>query len=494
MPETPRAFIASFLFIFTFLIWTVPAHAKSGPPDFADLAEKLIPSVVNISTSQLVPSVSTDIPEFDLIIPEDSPLNQFMEEFKKQQQNNRKSSPKKKSNKATSLGSGFVIDPEGYIVTNNHVIQDAEEITVILHDDTNLSATVVGRDKKTDLAVLKVQPKTPLSAVVFGDSDKVRVGDWIVAIGNPYGLGGTVTAGIISARARDINSGPYDDYLQTDASINRGNSGGPMFNMNGEVIGINTAIFSPTGGSVGIGFAIPSAMAKNIVEQLKTTGTTKRGWLGVRIQVVTPEIAESLGLGKPKGALVSSVTPDGPADKAKLQVGDVIVSFDGKDIPEMQRLPRLVAETEVEKTVDVKIIRKGSEQTVKVKVGQLDQTEDEEPEGKETSVENQNFDTVELLGLGVLPVSDALRKKFNISKGVNGLVVMDVNEEGLASDYGLQFGDVITEAAQTEVKSAKALNDLAEKTKKDNKPLLLLVDRKGDLRFVAISFAKKKSQ
>ena len=494
MFKTVRTLMASLLLLMT-VVLPLAAQARSGPADFADLAEKLLPSVVNISTSQIVPQASTDIPEFDLMIPEDSPLNDFLEEFKKQQQNKQKSPQKRKGSKATSLGSGFIIDPAGYIVTNNHVIQDAEEITVILHDNTNLSATVVGRDKKTDLAVLKVQPKAPLTAVTFGDSDKVRVGDWILAIGNPYGLGGTVTTGIISARARDINSGPYDDYLQTDAPINRGNSGGPMFNMNGEVIGINTAIFSPTGGSVGIGFAIPSSMGKNIVEQLKTTGTTKRGWLGVHIQVVTQEIAESLGLPKAYGALVSSITPDGPADKAKLQTGDVIISFDGKEVGEMHRLPRLVADTPVDKIVDTKVFRKGSEITLKVKVGQLDQAEDEDVVEEEPSAaEKQNFDKVEPLGLGVLPITDALRKKYEIGKDVSGLLILDVNDEGVSAESGLQPGDVISEAAQTEVNTAKALTDLADKAKKDNKPLLLLVDRKGNLRFVAISFGKGKKK
>ncbi|MDD3183033.1 MAG: DegQ family serine endoprotease [Alphaproteobacteria bacterium] len=492
MRQMLRSAFAAF-FLVAILGLSAPAQARGTPESFADLAEKLLPSVVNISTTQTV-AVSQDLPEFDLQIPEDSPFNQFFEEFKKQQNKNGRGG-KKRSNKATSLGSGFIIDPAGYIVTNNHVIQDAEEITVILHDDTNLMATVVGRDKKTDLAVLKVQTKKPLTAVTFGDSDKIRVGDWILAIGNPYGLGGTVTTGIISARARDINSGPYDDYLQTDAPINRGNSGGPMFNMSGEVIGINTAIYSPTGGSVGIGFAIPSAMAKNIIDQLKATGTTKRGWLGVRIQAVTQEIADSLELGKARGALVSSITPDGPADKAKLQSGDVIVSFDGKDVIDMHRLPRLVADTEVGKTVDMKIIRKGKEITAQVKVGELDQNEaDEEEETASDEVQKQTSERVSELGMGVLPLSDSLRKKYDIAKNVTGVVVITVDDDGKAADYGIRAGDVISEAAQQEVKTAKSINDLARTAKKEAKPLLLLVDRKGDLRFVAVSFDKPKKK
>ena len=475
-----------------------PSYARSGPTGFADLAEKLLPSVVNISTTQLIPHDEA-ILDFDLQVPEGSPLEEFFKDFKERQGKMRPKSERKKSSKATSLGSGFIIDPAGYIVTNNHVIQDAEEITVILNDDTNLIATVVGRDKKTDLAVLKVDAKRPLPAITFGDSDKSRVGDWILAIGNPFGLGGTVTTGIISARARDINSGPYDDYIQTDAPINRGNSGGPMFNMDGEVIGVNTAIFSPTGGSIGIGFAIPSSIAKGIIDQLKTSGVTKRGWLGVRIQMVTKEIAESLGLPAAKGALVSSVNPDGPAVKAKVEPGDVIVMFDGKEVTDMHRLPRIVADTEVGKTVDMKVIRKGKEVMLKVKVAQLEADEEDEEEKLTSKKERPQAqplgDTVAELGLAVTPITDSLRKKYGVAKDVSGVIVMDVDPDGLAAEYGLQPGDVISEAAQQPIPNAKALTDVAQRAKKDNKPVLVLVDRKGDVRFVAMNFEKiqKKS-
>jgi len=490
------AFLAVFLVML--MAASHPAFARSGPTGFADLAEKLLPSVVNISTTQII-SQNDDMAEFDLQIPEDSPFHEFFKEFKERQGKIKpKGGEKRKANKATSLGSGFIIDPAGYIVTNNHVIQDAEEITVILQDDTNLTATVVGRDKKTDLAVLKVEAKKPLPFVTIGDSDKSRVGDWILAIGNPFGLGGTVTTGIISARARDINSGPYDDYLQTDAPINRGNSGGPMFNMDGEVIGVNTAIFSPTGGSIGIGFAIPSSMARGVIEQLKTTGITKRGWLGVRIQSVTKEIAEGLGLPAAKGALVSSVTADGPAAKAKAETGDVIVAFDGKDVPDMHRLPRIVADTEVGKTVDMKVIRKGKEVILKVKVAQLDTT-DEETEDKTTAKKDkpapqQQGETVKELGLDVLSLNDSLRKKFGVAKDVAGVVVLDVDPDGLAADYGIQTGDVISEASQQPITTAKSLSDVAAKAKKDGKPVLVLVDRKGDIRFVAMTFEKSKKK
>ena len=281
------------------------AHAKTAPDSFADLAEKLLPSVVNISTTQVIEGrPGMELPK----LPPGSPFEDFFKEFFDRNQ------PQHRSRRATSMGSGFVISADGYVITNNHVIQDADEITVILHDDTRLKAELVGRDAKTDLAVLKVKPKGKLKAVKFGDSDAARVGDWILAIGNPFGLGGTVTAGIISARGRDINAGPYDDFFQTDASINRGNSGGPMFNLKGRVIGINTAIFSPSGGSVGIGFAIPASVASPVIKQLIKHGQVRRGWLGVHIQAVTDEIAETLGLKKASGALVASIIPDGPAE------------------------------------------------------------------------------------------------------------------------------------------------------------------------------------
>jgi serine protease Do len=350
------------------LLIVVPAAlARPAPDGFADLAARLLPAVVNISTTQTVKTAERggersgpDMPQF----PPGSPFEQFFHDFFEHGLP-KGERPEILPRHATSLGSGFVVDPAGYIVTNNHVIADADEITVILHDNTSLKAQVVGRDTKTD---------KPLTAVSWGDSDKSRVGDWVLAIGNPFGLGGSVTAGILSARQRDINSGPYDDFLQTDAPINRGNSGGPMFNMDGQVIGINTAIYSPSGGSIGIGFAIPSTLAKAVVSELRTESdhTVHRGWLGVRIQAVTGEIAESLGLDKPRGALVASVTDNGPAETAGIQPGDVVLSFDGKPVDDMRHLPRLVAETPVNKKVPVTVWRKRKETSLEVKVGKLD--------------------------------------------------------------------------------------------------------------------------
>src|SRR5579862_2353755 len=350
---------------------SLPSAAARGAPDgFADLAERLLPAVVNISTTQTVksePQSNTSTPERERL-PQGSPFDEFFKDFfdHNSQLGDR---PELRSRKETSLGSGFVIDPAGYVVTNNHVIADADQITVILHDNTNLKATVVGRDTKTDVAVLKVAADKPLPVAGWGDSDKARVGDWVLAIGNPFGLGGSVTAGILSARQRDINSGPYDDFLQTDAAINRGNSGGPMFNMDGQVIGINTAIYSPSGGSIGIGFAIPSNLAKEVVDELirEPDHAVHRGWLGVRIQTVTDEIADSLGLDKAKGALVASVNDKGPAQLGGIQPGDVILTFNGKPVEDMRHLPRLVAETPVDKMVPVAIWRKRKEVMLQVK-------------------------------------------------------------------------------------------------------------------------------
>lgn len=490
MTKSFNLFSRFLLTLILVLFASSPSWAHSGPAGFADLADKLLPAVVNISTTQTV-TANEDTAELppDLQLPPGSPFEQFFHDYMDKQ----KGAPHK--HKATALGSGFIIDPSGYIVTNNHVVQDADEITVILQDDTNLIATVVGRDKKTDLALLKVNSKKPLPAVAFGDSDKVRVGDWIIAIGDPYGLGGTVTAGIISARSRDINSGPYDEYLQTDAPINRGNSGGPMFNMDGEVVGVNTAIFSPSGGSIGIGFAIPSSLAKNIIDQLRSNGHIRRGWLGVHIQMVTQDIADSLGLHTAKGALISGITPDGPAAKAGIQAGDVITNFDGKEVPEMRRLPLMVAETEVDKTVNVTVFRKGEDVNLKVKVGELqvkeDANQEQTPEEQAAPVTPAS-EKIEELGINTAALTDTLRTRFDIKKEVKGLIVIKVAPDSLAADQGLDIGDVITEAAQQDVKTSKDLIEQVKLAKKEGKPLLLLVNRKDDLRFVAITFAKKK--
>ncbi|MDR3517015.1 MAG: DegQ family serine endoprotease [Azospirillaceae bacterium] len=458
---------------------------------FADLAEKLLPAVVNISTTQTIaakpgaPKTGPETPQ----LPPGSPFEDFFKDFFDHQDGRGDAPPRR----ATSLGSGFIVDPDGYVVTNNHVIQDADEIMVVLHDDTNLKAEVVGRDTKTDIALLKVKSDKPLTAVPFGNSDTMRVGDWVLAIGNPFGLGGTVTSGIISARARDINAGPYDDFLQTDASINRGNSGGPMFNLNGEVIGINTAIFSPSGGSVGIGFAIPSALAKPVVEQLRKYGHTRRGWLGVKIQGVTPEIADTLRLAKASGALVASVTAKGPAVDAGIQAGDVILTFDGKDVTDMRRLPRIVAETEIGRAVPVTVWRKGQPIDLSVKVGELEAAEQSglvSAGGDETPAPAP-AQTISVLGLKLSSLTTELRKQYNLNEALNGVVITEVASTGPASEKGLRPGDVIVEVAQEDVTKPGDVVDKINKAKDDGrKSVLLLVDRQGDLRFVALAIAQ----
>jgi serine protease Do len=452
--------------------------------------------VVNISTTQTVKAESgeqsggeqggTELPE----LPPGSPFEQFFHDFfdhGRQHGDQGGALPRR----ATSLGSGFIVDPAGYIVTNNHVIADADDITVILHDNTNLKATVVGRDTKTDIALLKVETKKPLPATVWGDSDAARVGDWVLAIGNPFGLGGSVTAGILSARQRDINSGPYDDFLQTDAPINRGNSGGPMFNMDGQVIGINTAIYSPSGGSIGIGFAIPSALAEEVVDELKNEPdhTVHRGWLGVRIQTVTDLIAESLGLDKPRGALVASVTPKGPAATAGIRPGDVVLTFNRKPVDDMRQLPRLVAEMPVGKTVALTLWRKRQDETVEVKIGRLDEGALQPASVQEVAPKAASGDKgfVKTLGLTLSGITPDLKDKFSLAEDAKGVVVVEVASDSAAAEKGFRPGDVIMEAAETEVKSPDDVaKEISQAKNSGRKSILLLVDRQGDLRFVAL--------
>jgi serine protease Do len=455
------------------------AQARSAPESFADLAERLLPAVVNISTTQTLKrgEGGPDLPNF----PPGAPFEDFFKDFFDRNR------PDNRPRQAQSLGSGFIIDPSGYVVTNNHVIDGADEIFVLLQDDTRLPAKLLGTDPKTDIALLKVEPKSDLPYVSFGDSAKTRVGDWVIAIGNPFGLGGTVTAGIVSARGRDIRSGPYDNYIQTDASINRGNSGGPMFNMDGEVIGINTAIFSPTGGSVGIGFAVPSSTAMPVVQQLRDFGRTKRGWLGVRIQVVSPEIAETLGLDSPRGALVSSVIEGGPAEAAKIKPGDVILTFDGQNVDEMRKLPRIVAGTEVGSKVDVQVWRKGEIVTVSVNVEELEEAETagliDEPRG----VGKTDDEAIKSLGLTLSTITPDLSQQFELKSEQKGVVVTDVLGDSSAAEKGVRPGDVIVEVGQQEVSSPSDVAARVEQARKDGKKsVLLLIESREGLRFVAL--------
>src|ERR1700678_515980 len=361
--------------------WSAVAR---GPENIADVAEQVIDAVVNISTSQRVDAKLGNMPD----LPPGSPMEEFFEEFfKNRRGQGGPGDADRTPRRVNSLGSGFIIDPSGVVVTNNHVIADADEIHVILNDGTKLPAELIGKDTKSDLALLRVHRDKPLKAVKFGDSDKLRLGEWVIAIGNPFSLGGTVTAGIVSARNRDINSGPYDNYIQTDAAINRGNSGGPLFNLDGEVIGVNTLIISPSGGSIGIGFAVPSKTVAGVVDQLRQFGELRRGWLGVRIQQVTDEIAESLNIKPARGALIAGIDDKGPAKPAGIEPGDVIVTFDGKDIKEPKDLSRVVADTAVGKEVDVVIIRKGEEQTRRVTLGRLEDTDKPQPASAKSTPE-----------------------------------------------------------------------------------------------------------
>lgn len=462
---------------------SAPVESRAVGESFADLAQTLLPSVVNISTTSVVKdrSASPQLPQF----PPGSPFEDFFRDFleKNRPQEQRRS---------TSLGSGFIIEKSGVVITNNHVIQDAQEIKVILQDNTALTATLVGRDPKTDIAVLKVKTDKDLPAVSLGDSNKLRVGDWVVAIGNPFGLGGTVTAGIVSARGRNINSGPYDDFIQTDASINRGNSGGPLFNMKGEVVGINTAIFSPTGGSVGIGFSIPSSTAKGVIDQLQKFGRTRRGWLGVRIQQVTNEIAESLGLTKVRGALVAEVTKDSPAEVAKLEKGDIILSFNSQEVEEMRKLPRIVAGTKIGKMVPITVWRKGKEISLEVAVGELKEEEVslKKPTDKKTS-EPAAESEIPSLGLKLAKLNEANRTKFKLKKSSKGVVITFVDPDGTAAEQGLKKGDVIIEVAQTQINSPKDVNDKIEEVRAEGrKSILLLMERPTGIGFVALRIGK----
>jgi serine protease Do len=473
------------------LIFTSSAvNARTAPDGFADLAAKLLPAVVNIQTTQSVKREGRAGPEMPKL-PPGSPFEEFFKEFFDRQQQ-RRDTPNRK---ATSLGSGFIIAADGLIVTNNHVIEGADEITVVMHDDRRLEAKLVGRDAKTDLALLRVKSNSLLPFVRFGNSDVARVGDWVVAIGNPFGLGGTVTAGIISARARNINAGPYDDFIQTDASINRGNSGGPMFNLKGQVIGINTAIFSPSGGSVGIGFSIPANLAKPVIDQLKEYGRARRGWLGVRIQTVTEELADSLGLPKAHGALVANLTEGGPAEKSKLNVGDVILSFDGKPIEEMRSLPRIVAETAVGKASKVVVWRKGKQVTLSVTLGEFPEDEKVAAVSSRNQTPEKKSKALKTLGLTMAPVNNELRNQFKLGDNTKGVVVIDVEEGSPAAENGVRPGDVVRKIGPNQVAVAtpsQVIKSVKKARKAKRKRLLFLFERDGNSRFVALGIGVGK--
>ena len=461
------------LFLFALVL---PLTSENHPlsDDFANLVQELSPSVVNVFTTQKPQEQTNNQVPFDNIPP------QFKDFFKNlppgfpfgppQQQPNQP-----ESDRPQALGSGFVIDPSGYIVTNHHVIAQANEIKVKFQDESELEAKLIGQDQLTDLALLKVEPKKPLAYVKFANSDKARVGHSVIAIGNPFGLGGTVTSGIISAFNRDINAGPYDSFIQTDASINRGNSGGPLFNLEGEVLGINTAIFSPTGGSVGIGFSIPANLAKPVIEQIKKFGKTQRGWLGVRIQELTPDIAKSLGLKNEDGVLISMVNPGEPAEKGGLKAGDVILEFNGKKIKDVKSLQRTVAESAVESKASVVVWRNNKSNKFTVKLGELEKfnqlAQKNENNNSDISTEEVELDDI---GIRLMGLDKNNRQKHNVPKSVSGVVITAVKRDSFASQAGLNVGNVISQISQKPIKTPDEAKKIFDEAKKSGKDSVLL--------------------
>ena len=470
------------LFVFSMLmLLNMSAYARGAPESFADLAEELSPSVVNITTSTTIAGVTDQArPQ----IPEGSPFEDLFKDFF-----NNGEGGQARPRRSSALGSGFVISADGYIVTNNHVIDKADEIVIEFFDGKELVAELVGRDPKTDIAVLKVEATEPLPFVGFGDSDIARVGDWVMAVGNPLGQGFSVSAGIISARNRTLRSGPYDDFIQTDAAINRGNSGGPLFNMNGEVIGVNTAIISPNGGSIGLGFSMSSRVVSRVVNQLKEYGETRRGWLGVQIQDIDSDMAEALGLEKVSGALVSGV-PDGPGADAGILSGDVILSFDGVEVEDTRGLVTIVGNADVGKVVDVIIFRDGKSKTIKVTLGRREAAEKEKI--VPTAKVPEKIKETEELGMKLLTINSETRTQLNLPEDLNGVAVLDVAETSDAYEKGIRAGDVIVEAGRTKVTDVNDISDIFENAiNSGRKSILLLVKRGDNSRFVGLSLSKE---
>jgi serine protease Do len=456
------------------------APLPGGIPDsFAELADRLSPAVVNITTTTNVADVTDGMRP---VLPPGSPFEDFFRDFM-----DRQDGTPRRQQRSNALGSGFIISPDGFIVTNNHVIESADQISVELFGGGDLDAEIIGRDPRTDIALLKVEPKGDLPFVEFGSSDASRVGDWVLAIGNPLGQGFSVSAGIVSARNRTLQ-GSYDDFIQTDAAINRGNSGGPLFNMDGEVIGVNTAILSPNGGSIGIGFAMSSAVVQRVVEQLKDFGETRRGWLGVRLQNVDPDMADALGIDGTKGALVTDV-PEGPALAAGMKAGDVILRFGGEEVDDTRELVRIVAETEVGRTVDVVVFRDDREETLQVEIGLLeDATLAAAPGAPQTETPPAEEETV--LGMTVEVVTDTLRESFGLTNDVSGLVVTGVDDGSDAYVKGMRPGDVITEVGQQPVGSPQDMRRRIEAAEQAGRnSILMLVRRDGAPRFVALNLS-----
>lgn len=478
-PMALRAIWAMALTIGLIIAQAIAAQAR--PDSFAELADKVSPAVVNITTSTVVAQGSGPSP----LVPEGSPFEEFFREFR--DRNGGGDRPRRSS----ALGSGFVISEDGYIVTNNHVIEAADEIIIEFFSGMELVAEVVGTDPQTDIALLKVDADVPLPFVQFGNSDNARVGEWVVAVGNPLGQGFSVSAGIVSARNRAL-AGTYDDYIQTDAAINRGNSGGPLFNMKGEVIGVNTAILSPTGGSIGIGFSMASNVVMRVVDQLQEFGETRRGWLGVRIQNVTDDVAEAIGLPKAAGALVTDV-PEGPAREAGMRSGDVITSFNGVEVADTRELVRVVGNADVGKTVRVIVFRDGQTETLRVTLGRREAAEGSVPAAQPVTPDEEAAPEEQVvLGMTLKTLDDELRRQLELSDSTDGLVVMDVDELSDAFEKGMRAGDLITEAGQQSVTSFSDLDErITEAQEAGRRSILLLVRRAGDPRFVALSVVEE---
>ena len=476
------------------LVLCMPAAQSfaRGPDSLADEAAAVSDAVVNISATQSIEDKHAEaVPDHQ----QGTPFDDLFEEFyKKRQQQGGEDGSRHAEHRSNSLGSGFVIDPAGIIITNNHVIADANEITVIFTDGQKLRAKVIGKDTKVDVAVLSVTPPKPLKAVKFGDSEKMRVGDWVMAVGNPFGLGGTVTAGIVSARHRNIESGPYDNYIQTDAAINKGNSGGPLFNMAGDVIGINTAILSPSGGSIGIGFATPASTVVPVIDQLQHYGEVRRGWLGVRIKNVDDDIADSLDLGPVRGALVEGVDAKGPAKVGGIQTGDVIVKFAGQDIKDSQDLPKLVAQAPVGRDVAVVLMRAGKEITKSVRLGLLDDGEKHPvnaslQQGQAPSKPAVEAPAQTALGMTFSGLTSEARQKYTIGDQVaSGVVISGVAPNSPAAEKRLRPGEVLVEIDQEPVKQPAdaAMKFKALKSDGKKSALLLVANAQGEVRFVAV--------
>jgi serine protease Do len=461
------------------LIWSGVANGAQPPESFSGLAKKVSPAVVNIASTQEASGPETQMPDLPFNFPEGSPFEKFFKQFQ-----DRNNPGQGQPHKAVGLGSGFIIDPSGYVVTNNHVVKGASEVTVRLGDDSVYPAEIVGTDPQTDLALLKIDAKRPLPAVEFGNSDKSEVGDWVMAVGNPFGLGGTVTAGIISARGRNIDAGPYDDFLQIDAPINQGNSGGPLFNLDGSVIGVNTAIYSPSGGSVGIGFAIPSNMVKTVVAQLRETGKVERGWLGVMIQPVTKEIAGALGLNDSNGAIVTGITPDSPAAHSGVKQGDVILEFAGDKVEGPRELARQVAQKPAGTKADLVVWRDGSEKTLELVTG-LQPAQPQLAEAQPGTAPDGGLHSG-ALNADLAALTPDRRAQYGIGDDVSGVLVLDV-KEGSVFEQGLRSGDVIKQVDQTAVTTPQEVDSLVNKAKSDDrKAVLLLVERQGQQLFLGL--------